>query len=160
MAVLAGTYRKYSPSSMEQTYEACRDIMSTVAEVGTAICGTYYAAKGGNVCFVEGTPVQCEQGAVPIETVTAGILVWAWDLQKYSKGTQKVTFQRKSLTAHFVGKYYWLDDLAGHGTNGSFSFKVFRKTGKYLEWYADADLYGNFITGKHKGPTGLRLRLD
>lgn len=63
----------------EQAYEAYRDTVSTVAEVGTAICGTYYAAKGGNVCFVEGTPVQCEQGAVPIETVTAGMLVWAWD---------------------------------------------------------------------------------
>ena len=82
-----------------------------------------------------------------------------WDLQKYSKGTQKVNFSGKSMTAHFDGKYYWLDDLAGHGTNGTSRYKVFAKSGKYLDWYADADVFGNFISGKHKGPAGLRLRL-
>ena len=74
----------------EQAYEAYRDTVSTVAEVGTAICGTYYAAKGGNVCFVEGTPVQCEQGAVPIETVTAGMLVWSWDEETGDVALKKV----------------------------------------------------------------------
>ena len=28
---------------------------------------------------MEGTPVQAEQGAIPIETVTVGTMVWAWD---------------------------------------------------------------------------------
>ena len=63
----------------EQAYEAYRDATLAVAEVGTVICGSYYAAKGGNVCFVEGTLVQGEQGAIPIETVTVGTMVWAWD---------------------------------------------------------------------------------
>ena len=60
-------------------YESYRDTTAAIAEIGTAICGTYYAAKGGNVCFVAGTLVQTEQGAIPIETVTVGTRVWAWD---------------------------------------------------------------------------------
>jgi hypothetical protein len=47
---------------------------------------------------------------------------------------------------------WWAADNAGHG--GS-AFKVFKETGKGLEWIADADKYGDFIIGKHKGPTGL-----
>ena len=62
-----------------KAYETYKDVTSTIAEVGTAICGSYYAAKGGNVCFVAGTLVQTEQGAIPIETVTVGTMVWAWD---------------------------------------------------------------------------------
>ena len=62
-----------------QAYETYRNATATIAEVGTAICGTYYAAKGGNVCFVAGTLVQSDQGAIPIENVSAGTMVWAWD---------------------------------------------------------------------------------
>jgi hypothetical protein len=47
---------------------------------------------------------------------------------------------------------WWAVDNAEHG--GS-AFKVFKETGKGLEWYRDADRYGDFIIGKHKGPTGL-----
>jgi hypothetical protein len=47
---------------------------------------------------------------------------------------------------------WWAVDNAEHG--GS-AFKVFKETGKGLEWIADADKYGDFIVGKHKGPTGL-----
>jgi hypothetical protein len=46
---------------------------------------------------------------------------------------------------------WWAADSAGHG--GS-AFKVFRETGKGLEWFRDADRFGDFIVGKHKGPTG------
>ena len=42
--------------------------------------------------------------------------------------------------------------MTGHG--GS-KWKVFEETKKGLAWVADADQYGNFIGGKHKGPTGL-----
>lgn len=62
-----------------KAYETYRDVTSTVAEIGTAICGSYYAAKGGNVCFVAGTLVQTEQGEIPIENVSVGTMVWAWD---------------------------------------------------------------------------------
>ena len=58
------------------------------------------------------------------------------------------------------GKFYrsasdglwWAEDLAGHG--GS-SFKVFTETKAGLQWFRDADKFGDFISGKHKGSTGM-----
>jgi hypothetical protein len=49
-------------------------------------------------------------------------------------------------------RLWWAVDNAGHGDS---AFKVFKETGKGLEWIADADKFGDFIVGKHKGPTGL-----
>lgn len=49
---------------------------------------------------------------------------------------------------------WWSTDKLGHG--GS-KFKVFKETNKGLEWYKDADEYGNFILNKHKGETGMFL---
>jgi hypothetical protein len=46
---------------------------------------------------------------------------------------------------------WWAADNAGHG--GS-AFKVFQETGSGLQWYRDADQFGDFIVGKYKGPTG------
>lgn len=46
---------------------------------------------------------------------------------------------------------WWAEDMAGHG--GS-AFKVFRETGTGLQWFRDADQFGDFIVGKHKGPIG------
>lgn len=46
---------------------------------------------------------------------------------------------------------WWSTDKYGHG--GS-KFKVFKENKKGLKWYKDADKYGNFIDGKHKGSTG------
>lgn len=49
--------------------------------------------------------------------------------------------------------FYWARDLSGHG--GS-AYKVFVEIGNgRLAWYADADIYGNFISGKHKGGLGM-----
>ncbi len=62
-----------------QAYELYRDITSTVAEIGTIICGSYYAAKGGNVCFVAGTMILTAAGHITIEAVKAGDWVWATD---------------------------------------------------------------------------------
>jgi len=63
----------------EESYGVYKDATSAVATIGTAICGAYYTAKGGNVCFVPGTLVHTAEGEIPIETVTAGTKVWAWD---------------------------------------------------------------------------------
>ena len=46
---------------------------------------------------------------------------------------------------------WWAVDKAGHG--GS-RFKVFKETKKGLEWFKDADEFGDFILNKHKGSTG------
>lgn len=37
--------------------------------------------------------------------------------------------------------------------------KVFKRSNKKLEWVYDADEFGNFITGKHKGTVGLILEI-
>jgi RHS repeat-associated protein len=52
---------------------------------------------------------------------------------------------------------WWSKDFAGHG--GS-SFKVFTEgAGNQLDWFRDADKYGDFISpeAKHKGPTGRKV---
>ena len=48
-------------------------------------------------------------------------------------------------------KLWWSKDITGHA--GS-KWKVFKETDKGLKWIADADEYGNFIVGKHKGDIG------
>lgn len=48
-------------------------------------------------------------------------------------------------------KLWWSKDLAQHG--GS-QFKVFRETARGLEWVFDADIMGNQILSKYKGPIG------
>ncbi|MCR9155556.1 MAG: RHS repeat-associated core domain-containing protein [Bacteroidetes bacterium] len=46
---------------------------------------------------------------------------------------------------------WWAVDRAGHRSK----FKVFKEGKKGLEWFKDADEYGNFIINKHKGATGM-----
>lgn len=46
---------------------------------------------------------------------------------------------------------WWSRDQAGHG--GS-KWKVFEETADGLKWRADADEFGDFITGKHKSEVG------
>jgi len=52
---------------------------------------------------------------------------------------------------------WWSKDNAGHG--GS-QWKVFREESGGLRWTADADEFGDFIVGKHKGPTGEFIPWD
>ncbi|MDX2048322.1 MAG: RHS repeat-associated core domain-containing protein, partial [Chitinophagaceae bacterium] len=80
---------------------------------------------------------------------------------KKERGTWKLTKEGSSEIKNHktFGTFYksksdglwWSVDKAGHG--GS-KFKVFRETKEGLEWYKDADKYGDFIENKHKGPTG------
>jgi RHS repeat-associated protein len=46
---------------------------------------------------------------------------------------------------------WWSKDTAEHGQS---AWKVYEETAEGLRWRADADVYGDFIVGKHKGPTG------
>ena len=65
----------------------------------------------------------------------------------------------RTLESDRFGKFYqsksdglwWSKDTAGHG---GVSWKVFREEGDGLHWYRDADVQGNFVSGKHKGPIG------
>ena len=79
-----------------------------------------------------------------------------WDINKYSKGEVKTSYNGTPMKAQFDGKYYWLQDKAGHGNS---AYKVFKQSGKKLNWVYDADEFGNFILNKHKGPIGLVLNI-
>lgn len=78
------------------------------------------------------------------------------------RGLWKLTDEGASvIKRHFqFGKIYksksdglwWAVDNAGHG--GS-KFKVFKEGKKGLEWFRDADEFGDFILKKHKSPTGM-----
>lgn len=74
-----------------------------------------------------------------------------WNLT--TEGADKVMTHGRFGTFHRSSSdgLWWAADNAGHG--GS-AFKVFRESGKGLEWYRDADQFGDFILGKHKGATG------
>jgi hypothetical protein len=59
---------------------------------------------------------------------------------------------------HRTTGLWWSRDTAGHG--GS-AFKVYTEDGKGdLIWIADADCYGDFIHGKHKGAIGRIVTLQ
>jgi hypothetical protein len=75
-----------------------------------------------------------------------------WQLTK--EGTDKMLGHNKFGTfyRHASTGLWWSYDNAGHG--GSV-FKVFTANAKGLVHIADADEYGDFITGKHKGAVGL-----
>lgn len=68
---------------------------------------------------------------------------------------------KKARTKRFGSLYrdpetnlWWSKDRASHG--GS-AYKVFREGSKGLEWLFDADMCGNRIVGKHKGPIGIMI---
>ena len=58
-------------------YTAQRDVLATVATIGTAVLNA--ASAAGNLCFVAGTLVKTENGAKAIEEIQVGDLIWAWD---------------------------------------------------------------------------------
>lgn len=51
-------------------------------------------------------------------------------------------------------RLWWSRDRANHG--GS-AYKIFRETSRGLEWEYDANMLGEAIIGKHKGPAGLHI---
>ena len=57
----------------------------------------------------------------------------------------------KFIQDNTISNRWWSKDLAGHG--GS-AWKVLELKGNKMKQIFDADKYGNFINGKHKGPIG------
>lgn len=83
------------------------------------------------------------------------------------RGKWRITRERTERVLYYekFGKFYksasdglwWSKDLAGHGDS---QWKVFRETSKGLAWFRDADEFGNFIVGKHKGDVGMFISWD
>ncbi len=74
------------------------------------------------------------------------------------------TITKPAATKVFGGRTYlkdaktttwWSRETAGHG--GSV-WKVYEEKGGKLEWIADADAHGTFISGKHKSPIGKLVK--
>ena len=73
-----------------------------------------------------------------------------WEVTKV--GTDRVVRSKfGKIYRHRSTRLWWSRDKAGHGDS---AWKVFEETPKGLRHIYDADKYGNFIKGKHKGPTG------
>lgn len=74
-----------------------------------------------------------------------------WEITK--QGTDRVGVHKRfgTFSRHKSTGLWWSKDQAGHG--GS-AWKVYDETPHGLKWKADADEFGDFIVGKHKGPTG------
>ena len=83
-----------------------------------------------------------------------------WDIKTGASDKINYRINGQNVSAYQDPKtgLYWAKDTEGHG--GS-AFKVFelRKGGKELYWIADADEFGNYIKNKHKGDTGLVIKV-
>jgi len=84
-----------------------------------------------------------------------------WDVKKHAdricQGNVpgipgRAKYYRNSSTGE-----WWSPDKTGHG---GAAWKVFDLKNGQLEWKADADEIGNFIKGKHKGPTGKEIKIN
>ena len=80
-----------------------------------------------------------------------------WEMQRYNRVCEDALNGTKA-------KYYrdpdtelwWSRDTENHGGSG---WKVMKQYGDQLIHQEDADMYGDYMTGKHKGPTGKKMNL-
>lgn len=77
-----------------------------------------------------------------------------WEITK--EGTDRTCTHKTfgNYYRHKTTALWWSKDKAGHGDS---VWKVFEATPKSLEWIKDADRYGGYIEGKHKGPIGTSI---
>ncbi len=71
-----------------------------------------------------------------------------WKVERFDKS---VMWRNKRIKRDPDTKLWWSRDMAKHGES---EWKVFEETERGLAHFADADKYGDFIIGKHKGPVG------
>ena len=62
-----------------------------------------------------------------------------------------------TFSRHRSTRLWWAKDTAGHG---GVVWKVFQQVGHEFRWLFDADVYGDRIEGKHKGPLGKTVSLE
>ena len=74
-----------------------------------------------------------------------------WQLSKDRTDRTVISDQFGRISRDKVTGLWWSRDTAGHG--GSV-WKVFREESGGLRHIEDADQYGDYIKGKHKGPVG------
>lgn len=84
------------------------------------------------------------------QAVMRGASRGLWKITK--EGTERAAqWGKRTISKHRSTGLWWSKDTAGHG--GSV-WKVFKEEAGGLRHFRDADKYGDFIVGKHKGPVG------
>jgi RHS repeat-associated protein len=80
-----------------------------------------------------------------------------WQMQRYNRvcegtinGTKAKYFRDPDT------ELWWSKDTESHGGSG---WKVMKQYGDQLIHQEDADIYGDYMRGKHKGPTGEKMNL-
>lgn len=88
-----------------------------------------------------------------VTPASGGEIRGIWAISKEGTGRVLAHSRNKAwkFFEHVSTGHFWSKDTAGHG--GSV-WKVFKSEGDGLHWMRDADQYGDYITGKYKGPTG------
>jgi hypothetical protein len=118
------------------------------------IVGTFNAPGQGisEDLFPEIPPMCAPEVSCGTVTLTANFNRGLWKVTSdgASRGVLHPRFG-KILQSKSDG-LWWAKDHAGHG--GS-AWKVFQGEPNGLRWYKDANQFGDFIEGKHKGPTGM-----
>ena len=74
-----------------------------------------------------------------------------WEITKDGTSETRSWGSRKYYQSKSDG-LWWSKDDAGHGNS---VWKVYTEDKRGLHWFRDADEYGDFIVGKHKGDAGV-----
>ncbi len=74
-----------------------------------------------------------------------------WEITKDGTSDTRSWGSRKYYQSKSDG-LWWSKDDAGHGNS---VWKVYTEDKRGLHWFRDADEYGDFIVGKHKGDAGV-----
>ena len=74
-----------------------------------------------------------------------------YDDVKYSDRYNTKYYRDPEALSENGNRLWWSKDTAGHGGT---RWKLYEETDKGLRFYKDVDKYGQYISGKHKGPTG------
>lgn len=123
--------------------------VSTVHDASVVLSG--YNAVTGERVGIGGRFIAFAGMVTP---ASGGQIRGAWKLTKEASGR---VFQHSRTGFKYVEHLttrkgvFWSVDRAGHG--GS-AWKVFTEEATGLRWYRDADEYGDFLQGKHKGSVG------
>ena len=78
-------------------------LISTV--IGGAVGGVMANSLPGHACFIAGTLVKSEHGDVPIESIRAGDMVWAWDEATGDIALKEVVETYKNETSELIHVY-------------------------------------------------------
>lgn len=118
----------------------------------------YYSPQMG--MYISSDPIGLAGNNPTLYGYVSDVNAWldVWGLRALWQITPEGTSKTKVIGGRVYSQHkstglWWSKDTAGHG--GS-AFKVYKEKNGKLEWYRDADEYGDFISPqkKHKGPIG------